>query len=57
MLDSNYEVAIEILSFKGGGNQRPYVYPGDKAANGFKLYIDGSLDAVNIRWTAIKINL
>jgi hypothetical protein len=57
MLDSNYEVVIDILSFKGGGIQRPYVYPGDKAANGFKLYIEGSLDAVNVRWTAIKLNL
>lgn len=57
MLDSNYEVVIDVLSFKGGGNLRPYVYPGDKAANGFKLYIEGSLDAVNIRWTAIKLNL
>jgi hypothetical protein len=57
MIDSNYEVVIDILSFKGGGGQRPSVYPGDKAANGFKLYVEGSLDAVNIRWTAIKLSL
>jgi hypothetical protein len=57
MLDSDYEVVIEILGFKGGGNQRPHVYPGDKAANGFKLYVEGSLDAVQIRWTAIKLSL
>jgi hypothetical protein len=57
MLDSNYEVVIEILSLKGGGNQRPYVYPGDKAASGFKLYAEGSLDAVNVRWTAVKLSL
>ena len=57
MLDSNYEVVIDIFSFKGGGGQRPYVYPGDKAANGFKLYVEGSLDAVNVRWTAIKLSL
>jgi hypothetical protein len=57
MIDSEYEVVIDILSFKGGGGQRPYVYPGDKAANGFKLYVEGSLDAVSIRWTAIKLSL
>jgi hypothetical protein len=57
LLDSDYEVVIEILSLKGGGVQRPYVYPGDKAANGFKLYSEGSLDAVNVRWTAIKLSL
>jgi hypothetical protein len=57
VLDSNYEVVIELLSFNGGGVQRPYVYPGDKAANGFKLYSEGSLDAVSVRWTAIKLSL
>jgi hypothetical protein len=57
MIDSEYEVVIDILSFKGGGGQRPSVYPGDKAANGFKLYVEGSLDAVSIRWTAIKLSL
>jgi hypothetical protein len=57
LLDSDYEVVIEILSLKGGGVQRPYVYPGDKAANGFKLYSEGSLDAVSVRWTAIKLSL
>jgi hypothetical protein len=57
MLDSEYAVILDILSFKGNGNQRSAVYPGDKAANGFKLYIEGSLDAVNVRWTAIKLDL
>jgi hypothetical protein len=57
MVDSDYEVVIDIISFKGGGGQRPYVYPGDKAANGFKLYVEGSLDAVAVRWTAIKLSL
>jgi hypothetical protein len=57
MIDSDYAVHLDILNFKGGGNQRPAVYPGDKASNGFKIYVEGSLDAVNIRWTAIKLNL
>jgi hypothetical protein len=57
MMDSDYEVVLDILSFKGGGGQRPCVYPGDKAANGFKIYVEGSLDAVNVRWTAIKLSL
>jgi hypothetical protein len=57
MIDSDYAVILDILNFKGGGNQRPTVYPGDKASNGFKIYVEGSLDAVNVRWTAIKLNL
>jgi hypothetical protein len=57
MLDSEYAVILDILNFKGGGNQRSTVYPGDKAGNGFKIYVEGSLDAVTVRWTAIKLNL
>jgi hypothetical protein len=57
MIDSEYAVYLDVLGFKGGGNQRPTVYPGDKASNGFKVYTEGSLDAVSIRWTAVKLSL
>jgi hypothetical protein len=57
MIDSDYTVHLDILSFKGGGTQRPVIYPGDKASNGFKIYVQGSLDAVIVRWTAIKLSL
>lgn len=55
MEDSDYSVLIDILDFKGGWNQRFSVYPGEKAANGFKLFVDGSLDAVRVRWTVLKL--
>ena len=57
MLDSEYEVVTELLELRGGSNQRSTVYPGDKAANGFKIYTEGTLDMVKVRWTAIKTNL
>jgi hypothetical protein len=57
MLDAEYQVGIEVLSFWGGATQRAMVYPGDKAANGFKLYAEGTLDSVKVRWVAIKTNL
>jgi hypothetical protein len=57
MIDSDYAVYLDLLSFKGGGNQRAMVYPGDKAGNGFKIYVQGSLDAVSVRWTAVKLSL
>jgi hypothetical protein len=57
MIDSDYAVYLDILSFKGGGNQGAMVYPGDKASNGFKIYAQGSLDAVTVRWTAVKLSL
>jgi hypothetical protein len=57
MIDNEYAVYLDVLNFKGGGNQRPTVYPGDKASNGFKVYTEGSLDAVRVRWTAVKLSL
>jgi hypothetical protein len=57
MLDAEYQVIIELLEYKGGSNQRQTVYPGDKAANGFKIYAEGALDMVKARWTAIKTSL
>jgi hypothetical protein len=57
MLDSGYAVTTEILAFRGSSNQRGTVYPGDKAANGFKLYCEGALDMVRVRWAAVKTNL
>jgi hypothetical protein len=57
MIDAEYEVVTELLELKGGSNQRSTVYPGDKAANGFRIYTDGALDMVKVRWTAIKTSL
>jgi hypothetical protein len=57
MLDAEYHVTTEILELKGGSNQRSTVYPGDKAANGFKIYTEGTLDMVKVRWTAVKTSL
>jgi hypothetical protein len=57
MINNEYEVVTEILEMKGGSGQRAMVYPGDKAANGFRIYVDGTLDAVKVRWTAIKTDL
>jgi hypothetical protein len=57
MIDGDYHVAVDVLSFKGGATQKAMVYPGDKAANGFKLYAEGTLDMVSVRWTALKMSL
>jgi hypothetical protein len=57
MFDADYTVLIDVQGAKGGWNQRGTVYAGDKAANGFKLYVEGSIDSVSVRWTAIKLSL
>lgn len=54
---SDYEVILEVMDAKGGWAQRGSVYPSDKASNGFKIYVEGTIDAVSVRWTIIKLGL
>ena len=53
--DSGYSAVIEILEAKGGRNRRAPVYPGEKAAGGFKVFAEGSLDAARVRRTVLKL--
>jgi hypothetical protein len=54
MVGVDYQVYIEASSWTGG---KPNIYTAEKATNGFKIYIDGASDEVNIRWTATKPKL
>jgi hypothetical protein len=54
MIDTAYAVYLDVASFSG---QRQAIYPAEKATNGFKIYIDGTMDAVTVRWTAVKLVL
>jgi hypothetical protein len=57
MIDAEYQVATEIVGYSGGVNLGYLIRSGDKAANGFKIYAEGTLDNVIVRWTAQKIKL
>jgi hypothetical protein len=57
MLDAEYTVQLEILDYKGGYNQRPIIHADNKAANGFNIFAEGTLDAVRVKWTALKPSL
>jgi hypothetical protein len=57
MIDTDYAVMLDVAGYSGGWNQRSCVYAGEKAANGFKVYADGTLDEVNVQWKAIKSKL
>ena len=56
MLDTNYAVFMDVIS-SVGLNQQANIYAADKATNGFKIYVDGTVDAVNVRWFAVKLSL
>ncbi|MDR2815769.1 MAG: hypothetical protein LBB62_03600 [Proteiniphilum sp.] len=57
LLDAEYTVQLEILDYKGGYNQWPIIHADNKAANGFNLKAEGTLDAVRVRWTVFKPTL
>jgi hypothetical protein len=57
VLDAEYTVLLEVLDYKGGYNQIPVIHADDKAANGFNIKMEGTLDVVRVRWTVIKPNL
>jgi hypothetical protein len=57
MIDTEYQVSTEIVSYSGGVNLGSLVRVGDKAANGFKIFADGTLDNIIVKWTAQKIRL
>lgn len=53
-LDDGYSIKLDIVDYLGGGFQQGNVYTGDRAANGFKIYLNGTVDSVRVKWTAIK---
>jgi hypothetical protein len=57
MIDTEYMVLLFVEGAKGNMNQRSTVYAGDKASNGFKIFSEGSIDSVSVRWLAIKLVL
>jgi hypothetical protein len=57
LLDAEYTVLLEVLDYKGGYNQIPTIHVDNKAANGFNIKTEGTLDAVRVKWTALKPNL
>lgn len=57
LLDDDFHVVLEVEDFAGSSFQLGYVYVGDKASNGFSIYMSGAADSVQIRWTVRKTSL
>lgn len=56
MADDDYQVDFEIVGFEGSGFELGYCYIGSRAKNGFTLYYNGTADALDVRWTARKLD-
>jgi len=57
LLDDEYLVQLDILDFEGGGFQLGYCYVGDRASNGFSIYLNGTADKVRVRYNVLKNKL
>ena len=55
--DAEYAVHHEIVSCEGGREQVGDLFAEDRLNNGFKLYLAGTADAVQIRYTARRTDI
>lgn len=52
--DTKYMVSLDVLEYEGGGFQEGHIYVGDRASNGFKIFMNGTIDSARVRWTVSK---
>lgn len=52
--NTDYDVFLDIVGYEGSGFQQGMIYVGERASNGFKIYTNGTVDSMNIRWKATR---
>lgn len=52
--DTDYEVQLDIEEYDGGGFQQGMIYVGERASNGFKIYTNGTVDTMQIKWKTTR---
>jgi hypothetical protein len=57
MASSDYIVTFDTVSYSGSEFQLGRIFAADKATNGFKVYVNGMVDNVQVRWYVSKLNL
>lgn len=57
LIDANYTVDLDVVSYVGSGFQLGDVYAAGRLNNGFKIYSNGTADSIVVNWTARKLNL
>ena len=57
MVNSDYVVTFDIESYSGSEFQLGHISAVDKTTNGFKIYVNGMVDNVQVRWYVSKLNL
>ncbi|WP_027178193.1 hypothetical protein [Maridesulfovibrio bastinii] len=54
--DATYQVDVEVISYEGSREQVGEVFVADRLSNGFKLYLAGAADRVEVRYTVSRLN-
>lgn len=57
LLNTDYSVDLDILSFNGGGFQLGYCYVENRAKNGMNINLNGTVDSVKVKYTVKKFDL
>ncbi len=57
LMDNNYSVDLDVVSFTGSGFQLGDIYTSGRLTNGFRINSNGTADNIVINWTARKLNL
>ncbi len=57
LIDTDYTIELDIVDFLGGGFQLGYCYSSNRAKNGFNINLNGTADAVKVKYTVKKFNL
>lgn len=55
--DDDYEVQLDVVGYDGGGFQQGMIYVGERASNGFKIYTNGTVDSMDVRWKVTRRNI
>ena len=55
--DDDYEVQLDTVGYEGSGFQQGMIYVGERASNGFKIYTNGTVDSMDIRWKVTRRSL
>ena len=57
LIDTDYTIELDIVDCLGGGFQLGYCYSSNRAKNGFNINLNGTADAVKVKYTVKKFNL
>ncbi len=50
-VNADYQVHLDVIDYAGSGYEQGLIYAAERAANGFKIYTNGTVDKIRVNWT------